>query len=193
MGTKQIKMKFQVAATDGVAAHVTITSGGVQKFSGDLAQTVSTLIASDVHSFTEPNSEVLFDVVVPDQTVAHPKKPEKKATPVDITIAVTGGSIGLQDTDANYTSYAVEVTPPTDPITYTLGPGDVNTFVEALNYATQPVWTPPVTDRLIIADNTDTGPGSLILLNGESVTYQVSVPLYSDAVVWSTFPVFPNP
>lgn len=186
MGTKQIRMKFQVAANDGVAAQVTITSGGVQKFSGDLAQTVATLIAGDVHYFTEPESPIIFDVDVPDQTVAHPKTPEEKETPIDITIAVTGGNIGLQETTANYSTIVVEVTPPTDPVTYTLAPGDVSTFM-TVNYATQPVWTPPCYDRLNIADNVDTGPGSLILLNGESVTYQIAVPLYSDAIVFSNF------
>lgn len=186
MGTKQIKMLFQVAATDGVAAQVTITSGGVQKFSGDLAQTVGTLIAGDVQDITEPYSTVIFDLDVPDQPVLHPKTPEEKATPVELTIAVSGGNIGLQQTEANFSSVVVEVTPPTDPVTYTLVPGNVDTF-NTLNYATQPVWTKPVTDRLIIADNVDTGPGSLILLDGEYVTYQVSVWLYSDAVVFSNF------
>ena len=187
MGTKQIKMLFQVAANDGIAAHVTITSSGVQKFSGDLAQTVSTLIAGDVFNYSVPNSEVLFDLDVPDQPVLHPKTPEEKETPVEFTIAVSGGNIGLQQTEANFSSVVIEQTPPTNPVTYTIGPGDASTFM-VLNYATQPVWTPPVTDRLNIADNLDTGPGSLILLDGESVTYQESVLLYSDAIIFSNFP-----
>jgi hypothetical protein len=186
MSVKQIQMKFQVAANNGVAAQVTITSGGIVKFSGDLAQTVPVLIAGDVLNISEPDSTVLFDLDIPDQPVEHPKTPEETAIPVELTIAVTGGNIGLQDSLANYSSYCIEVSPPTDPVTYTLAPGDATTF-KGMDYATQPVWTPPATDRLNIADNVDTGPGSLILLDGESVTYQVSVWLYSDAVVFSNF------
>ena len=43
MGTKQVKMEFQVAANDGELAQVTVTAGGTQVFSGSLAQTLTLL------------------------------------------------------------------------------------------------------------------------------------------------------
>jgi hypothetical protein len=180
MGTKQVKMEFQVAANDGELAQVTITAGGTQVFSGSLAQTVNSIVSGDVHYYTEPFSLIEFELNVDDM----PDPPGTSnsygqwVTSTDITIAVTGGSICLQATEANYTISYQEITPPTDPITYQVVAGDAATF-QTLRYATQPVWTPSCVGRLDIADNVDTGPGSLLLLDNESVSYQVAMTMYS--------------
>ena len=179
MGTKQVKMEFQVAANDGALAQVTVTAGGTQVFSGSLAQTENPL-PGQVYNDTAPFSLVEFELDVADMPV--PPGPSNSygqwVTSTDITIAVSGGSVCLQETQANYTSQIVEVTPPTTPTTYQTVTGDAATFA-TLRYATQPVWTPTAVGRLDIADNVDTGPGSLLLLDGESVAYQVAMTLYS--------------
>lgn len=179
MGTKQVKMEFQVAANDGALAQVTVTAGGTQVFSGSLAQTENPL-PGQVYNDTAPFSLVEFELDVADMPV--PPGPSNSygqwVTSTDITIAVSGGSVCLQETLANYTSQIVEVTPPTTPPTYQTVTGDAATFA-TLRYATQPVWTPTAVGRLDIADNVDTGPGSLLLLDGESVAYQVAMTLYS--------------
>jgi hypothetical protein len=178
MGTKQVRMQFQVAADDGVSAQVTVTAGGTQVFSGALAQTMNPIVPEDVHYYTEPFSLVEFYLDVADQTVPPDAANQygQYTTPTDIVIAVSGGDICLQTTQANYSAIYAEVSPGT----YKMGPGNVNNFAQ-LRFATQPVWTPTNTDpgRLIIDDNVDTGPGSLTIVDNQSVAYQVSMTLYS--------------
>jgi hypothetical protein len=179
MGTKQVKMEFQVAANDGALAQVTVTAGGTQVFSGSLAQTENPL-AGQVLNDSTPFSLVEFELNVADMPVppGNSNSYGQWVTSTDITIAVSGGSICLQETRANYTAQMVEVTPATTPTTYQVVSGNAATFA-TLKYATQPVWTPACVGRLDIADNVDTGPGSLLLLDNESVAYQVAMTLYS--------------
>ena len=179
MGTKQVKMEFQVAANDGALAQVTVTAGGTQVFSGSLAQTENPLPGQILNDST-PFSLVEFELDVADMPVppGNSNSYGQWVTSTDITIAVSGGSVCLQETLANYTSQIVEVTPPTTPPKYQTVTGDAATFA-TLRYATQPVWTPTAVGRLDIADNVDTGPGSLLVLDGESVAYQVAMTLYS--------------
>jgi hypothetical protein len=182
MGTKQVKMEFQVAADDGALAQVTITAGGTQVFSGSLAQTENPL-SDQVYSNATPFSLVEFEMDVADMPVppGNANSYGQWVTSTDITIAVSGGSVCLQETLANYTATSVEIIPPpTNALPYEIVPGDAATFA-TLRYATQPVWTPTNTDpgRLIIDDNVSTGPGSLTIFDNQSVAYQVSMTLYS--------------
>lgn len=179
MGTKQVKMEFQVAANDGELAQVTITAGGTQVFSGSLAQTANPL-PGQVDNDATPFSLVEFELDVANMPVppGNSNNYGQWVTSTDITIAVSGGSVCLQETLANYTAYWTEVTPPTTPTSYQVEAGNASTFV-TLRFATQPAWTPSCVGRLDIADNVDTGPGSLLLLDNESVAYQVDMTLYS--------------
>ena len=179
MGTKQVKMEFQVAANDGALAQVTVSAGGTQVFSGSLTQTENPL-PGKVLSDSTPFSLVEFELNVADMPVppGNSNSYGQWVTSTDITIAVSGGSVCLQETLANYTTQLVEITPPTTPPTYQIVAGNAATFA-TLRYATQPVWTPTCVGRLDISDNADTGPGSLLLLDGESVAYQVAMTLYS--------------
>lgn len=180
MGTKQVKMEFQVAADDGALAQVTVTAGGTQVFSGSLAQTTNPL-PGQVYYDTVPFSLVEFELAVANMPVSpgYPNSHQQWVTPIDITISVTGGTVCLQETLANYSAQVVEIVPPTDPATYHEVSGDASTFV-TLGYATQPVWTPTNTDpgRLIIDEN-PSGTGSLVINDNQSVAYQVAMTLYS--------------
>jgi hypothetical protein len=179
MGTKQVRMEFQVAANDGELAQVTITAGGTQVFSGSLAQTVNPLPDIVLNNET-PFSLVQFELAVDNMPLPPGASNDhgQWVTPVDVTIAVTGGNITLQETLANYSAAAVEITPATTPPTYQIVFGNATDF-KSLWFNNQPVWTPPAEDRLNYLDNIDTGPGSLLLLDGESVAYQVEMTLYS--------------
>ena len=179
MGTKQVKMEFQVAANDGALAQVTVTAGGTQVFSGSLAQTENPL-SGIVYNNATPFSLVEFEMDVADMPVppGNCDSYGQWVTSTDIIISVTGGNICLQETLANYTAQWVEVIPPTTPPTYQMVSGNASTFA-SIRFATQPVWTPAAVGRLDIADNVDTGPGSLLLLDGESVAYQAAMTLYS--------------
>jgi hypothetical protein len=181
MGTKQVKMEFQVSANDGELAQVTVTAGGTQVFSGSLAQT-SNPLPEIVDSNATPFSLVQFELDVADMPVPPGNSDSygQWVTSTDITISVSGGNVSLQETRANYTAAMVEITPPTTPPTYQMVVGDASTFVE-LRYNDQPVWTPANTDpgRLIFDDNISTGPGSLTIFDNQSVAYQMATTLYS--------------
>ena len=180
MSIKTVQMKFQVAADDRVSAQVAVTVGGTQVFSGPLADTTDALISGDIHWYTEPYSLVEFDLDVPDlpNPPGSQTQPGQWTIPYDVVISATGGSVALQITDANYTITWQEVVPATDPATWTQIPGAVDIFSNC-NFQTQPVWTPPAVNRMDIADNVGT-PGVLILLDNESVAYQVAMPYYSN-------------
>ena len=179
MGTKQVKMEFQVAANDGELVQATITAGGTQVFSGSLAQTQNPL-PGQVYNDSTPFSLVEFELDVDNMPVpaGNSDSHGQWVTSTDITISVSGGSVCLQDTLANYTAQWVKVIPLWGPPTYQLVSGNASTF-STLWCATQPVWTPAAVGRLDIADNVNTGPGSLLLLDNESVAYQVAMTLYS--------------
>jgi hypothetical protein len=179
MGTKQVKMQFQVAANDGESAQVTITAGGTQVFSGSLAQTMNPLVPEGI---VEPFSLVEFDLDVANLPVpaGNANSYGQWVTSTDITIAVSGGSVCLQETLANYTFQKVEVTPATNPPTYQMAPGNVSAF-SVLRFLDEPVWTPINTDpgRLIFDDNIDTGTGILTIYDNQSVAYTLGMTLYS--------------
>jgi hypothetical protein len=176
MGTKQVRMKFQVAANDEELAQVTITAGGTQVFSGSLAQTANPL-PEQVTSDSTPFSLVEFELDVDNMSVP---PGNSNITSTNVTIAVSGGTVSLQETLANYTAKWVEITPPTDPATCQMVSGNVSAF-SALRFLDQPVWTPINGDpgRLIFEDNTNTGPGSLTIYDNQSVAYTLGMTLYS--------------
>ena len=179
MGTKQVKMEFQVAANDGALAQVTVSAGGTQVFSGSLAQTENPLPGQVLNNLT-PFSLVEFELNVADMPVppGNSNSYGQWVTSTDITISVTGGNVCLQETLANYTAHWVEITPPTTPPTYQVVPGNASTFA-TIRFANQPVWTNPASGDLNFEDNIDTGPGSMTILNNQSVAYQASMTLYS--------------
>ena len=182
MGTKQVQMEFQVAANDGALAQVTITAGGTQVFSGSLAQTANPLPAQVYYDRT-PFSLVEFELDVANMPVppGNANSYAQWVTSTDITISVTGGTVCLQETLANYTAtYGEEIIPPPNPDapTYQVVPGNASTFAQ-MRFANQPVWTNPASGDLVFEDNIDTGPGSLIIVDNQSVAYQVSMTLYS--------------
>ena len=179
MGTKQVRMEFQVAADDGALAQVIITAGGTQVFSGSLAQTENTLVSQVTYDST-PFSLVEFEMDVANMPVppGNANNYGQWVTSTDITISVTGGDVCLQETLANYTARLVEVTPPTTPPTYQVVPGNASTFSQ-IRFASQPVWTNPASGDLVFEDNINTGPGSLTIFDNQSVAYQASMTLYS--------------
>ena len=179
MGTKQVRMEFQVAANDGELAQVIVTAGGTQVFSGSLAQTqnpISDIVTNDAAPF----SLIQFELDVANMPVppGNANSYGQWVTSTDVTISVTGGTVCLQETLANYTATLVEVTPPTTPPTYQVVAGNASTFA-TIRFANQPVWTPSTPASLIFADNINTGPGSLTIYNNQSVAYQASMTLYS--------------
>jgi hypothetical protein len=179
MGTKQVQMEFQVAADDGALTQVTVTAGGTQVFSGSLAQTENPL-PGQIYNNATPFSLIQFELDVADMPVplGNSNSYGQWVTSTDITISVTGGTVCLQETLANYTATIVEVTPPTTPPRYQVVAGNASTF-STIRFANQPVWNPSTPVSLIFDDNINTGPGSLTIYNNQSVAYQAAMTLYS--------------
>jgi len=179
MGTKQIQMEFQVVANDGISANVIINVNDVEIFSGALAKTLD-VMPGQVYDDLQPFRQVNFDLIVPDQ-VMPPGSAQpwgQWTTPFDVSITVSGGSVTLHATESNYVLTTEEVSPPTTPPQYQLVRGNAEVFAQC-HFNNQPVWTPPATGRLVYEDNIDTGPGSLLVLDNETVVYQVAIPYFS--------------
>jgi hypothetical protein len=182
MGTKQVQMEFQVVANDGVSANVTVTMGGIQKFSGALSHTAE-VMPQQVLDDQQPYSLVEFDLDVnnlPDPP-GEPGQYGQYTTPIDVTITVTGGSINMQATETNYNAWR-EFNPNYPPgDRFIIVPGSAGTS-ESLRIGSQPTWNgTALTDRYNFEDNVDTGSGSLLVLENEIAAYQLSMTLYSAA------------
>lgn len=200
MGIKQVRMKFQVAANDGISAQVSVTVGGIQRFSGALLQTVD-VMPRQVFSDQIPYSLVQFGLEVPDinqnsagawrkwMTIPDPTKlnfdqllnvneetpPDaygEWTTPVDIAISVSGGAVTLQATDADH-SWARPITPT---LFRNGGPGDFSSY---LRPCSQPLWNKiPLKDRYDLESFVDSGPGVLLVLDNELLEFQLAMTLY---------------
>ena len=185
MGTKQIQMEFQVVADDQVSANVTVVVNGTQVFSGALAKTAD-VMPGQVFDDQTPFSLVEFDLDVADMpdplTSSDPSDQYGQwTTPVDVTISVTGGDVTLQATEANYTGIWITNPNPTPGQPYIVQKGSADQFYE-LRISSQPKWNGvELLDRYNFADNTNTGTGSLLVLENETVAYQMGATLYSAA------------
>ena len=154
---------------------MTVTVGGTQKFSGPVNNTTNFISAQP----PDPNtlSLIQFDLDVenmPDPLPNHDQWGEW-VTNIPMIISVTGGDIQVQAIRANFNALLIDGN-----VQPKFTPGTVDNWFQ-LRYATQPVWTPPATDRLTIADNVNSGPGSLLLLENEVVNFQIAMTYYSAA------------
>lgn len=174
MSTKQVQMRFQIAATGNVEANVTVAFSGVEVFSGPLADTTDEIVFGNVMPDATPFSLVEFNYNVPDQT-HYPEDPTAvlETTPVDVVITINGGNAAMQYTATNYNgTWGTGINGPI------IRPGDAATFQE-LKPVTQPTWNGvPLTTRYNITANEGTGPGTLLILDGEVMEYQIQIPNY---------------
>jgi len=183
MGTKQVQMEFQVVADNGISANVTVTVGGVQKFSGALAQTTDVLVPADTHYDTTPFSLVQFDLDVANVAISStpPWNQAEWVTPTNITVLVTGGDVILQEIEANYSAIVEALVPPaTTPKEGTLVPGNATDFQTTV-ISNQPLWDDvAITDYYNYTGNENTGSGNLPIPNGMTMACQINMSLYND-------------
>lgn len=198
MGIKQVRMKFQVAANDGVSAQVSVTVGGIQRFSGALLQTVD-VMPGQVFTDQKPYSLVQFGLDVPemnhnssgswrrwdtipdpttldfDQLLTEETYPDDYGfwtTPIDVAISVSGGSVTLQATDADHSWIR-----PTTPALFQNG--SPRYFSDFLRPCSQPQWNKiPLKDRYDPEAFVESGPGVLLVLDNELLEFQLAMTLY---------------
>ena len=183
MGTKQVKMEFQVVANDGVSANVTVTFGGTQVFSGPLNQTTDVMPGIVVDDL-QPYSLVEFDLDVTDQPLppGNQNVHGQYTYPIDISVQVTGGSITMQATEANYNAVMADLTPPVGNITSWLQAGTSTKFAELWPNAQPLVNGEALTTRYNYPNSPQSGPGAILLLDTETVTYPLAMTYYCDFV-----------
>jgi len=170
MGTKQVRADFLVVADDGVSASATITVGGVQKWTGDLANTNDTMPDGSTPD-NLPYSTAEFDLEIDNFTSG-----ADPTTNLDFTFSVTRGTIIIKSIQSNYTISYETVTPPTDPVTYRAVAGNVTQFVK-VELNAQPTWNDqPYLNRYNFAD----GPGPLPLYVNELLACSYDVNKYND-------------
>ena len=181
MGTKQIKIQFLVEADDGVSAGVTITVGGVQKWSGDLAQTNNSIPGPDWPP-DWPYAVAEFDLDIDDYVT----NTEQYTTVEDFTFTATRGTVTIIFLSANYTIDNIPSPTPTspppwkEPLTWTLVAGNAETFYMPITPSDQPTWNGvPVTSKYNVADNPM---GPIPFSTGEVLAYSANVPKYNDHV-----------
>ena len=171
MGTKQVKVSFLVVADDQVSAGANITVGGVQKWTGDLANTNDTIPDENTPDHL-PFSVAEFDLEVTDLT-----RTSGLTTTEDFTFTATRGTLIIKKIETNYVQTSVQSDPPTDPPTWIATPGNATTFNEASLNA-QPTWNgEPYLDRYVFDD----GQGPLPLYVNELLECSVAVQNYSAA------------
>ena len=170
MGTKQVRVDFLVVADDQVSASATITVGGVQKWTGDLANTNDSIPDASTPD-NLPYSTAEFDLEVDNFTTwADPTTNE------DFTFSVTRGTVIIKHIQSNYTITSEPVTPPTDPATFYAVAGNVTEFIEAELNA-QPTWNDqPYLNRYNFAS----GPGPLPVYVNELLACSYNINKYND-------------
>jgi hypothetical protein len=171
MPTKQIKQKFQIASDDDVSTQVTVTANGSVVFSGKLNQTQSMIDFASVSVDTSPSSEITFDLDIPLLSDA-----EQDNVSIPIEITCTDGDIALQSSWSNYSCYSQR------------DPDDATKYIPVIGtsaeYRACPINSIPLLNgsqnpRYGTDDNPETY--LLIVKNGETVTFSISVNRYNDS------------
>ena len=173
MAVKQVQMHFQVVANDGVSADVVVAVDGVQKFLGKLTQTVDDLsgqVTSDMSPFDTVQFDLDIDPVVPTPPDTTPQSISKQ-----FMISVTGGTVALQRTTANYTGHWGGNDADPNKNAYA---GTADKFIEQ-KITSQPIWTSMASGRFDITSNPNGG-GTILLLDNESVSYTIEIDSYSN-------------
>jgi len=183
MSTKQIRLLCLVNATDSVAAQLTVSINGVQKFSGLVNQT--TLAPNAV--YTVPVDTTQFSVVTLDQVA------DDMTSPPDINNAnefgqywtsgtnefsatVTGGDMSISLMQANWTGIWYG-TPEA------WASGIVNRW-SGIYCASQPLWNGTANpDRFTWPVDPAQGPGAIVITDAQTVVYQIGLTRYNNSTL----------
>lgn len=176
MATKQIKMDFQVENNVGETNTVLVQLNGVTKFEGTLPETGPIIVGGDSYSLTS----ITFD-----QDVADWVTTDTDPVNIPLSVTVTGGSICLQDSYANYSRTSINTGTLEAPV-WTQVAGTATDFLNC-NIVEQPTWGGnALLDRYNIEYNNGpiqvTGPGQLEVYTGETVQTVLAVPRFNNTL-----------
>lgn len=155
MSTKQIKVECYVVADDQVSVNATIAVDGIQKWSGDLANTHSAVPDGggvDTLSYSVAEFDLEVDDFINGQTVYEYKKK-------NLTFTVTGGTLVIKFIKENYNGAA----------------GDSSDFVE-LSITEQPTWDGEARiERFYLETGSGPKSGPMPLYAGEVLAFPVYI------------------
>ena len=164
MTTKTVKVFLQAKSATANPLNLEVKMDGVSVYNSTVADT--SVLTPGV---TDPNTSFTFDIDV-DTLV-----PNSGITTVTKTFTVTptGGDVKIENFTSNYTLWF-------DP-SGTAVNGNATDFW-TMSITAQPTWNgQALTQRYNFVANTNTGPGELVINNGEECEVVVAVPLYNSA------------
>ena len=179
MSTKQIRLLCLVNATDTVAAQLTVSINGVQKFSGLVNQTA--LAPNSV--YTVPVDTTQFSVVTLDQVADDMASPPDinsrnefsqywSTGPYEFSATVTGGDISISLMQANYDGLWYG----SPEVWY---PGNADSWA-GIYCASQPLWNgSAIPGRFTWPVDPAQGPNAILIDDTETVTYQIGLTKYN--------------
>jgi hypothetical protein len=178
MGTKQIRLLCLVDATDTVAAQLTVSINGVQKFSGLVNQT--TLAPNTVYNFPIDTAE--FSVITLDQDADDITSPPGidpneyaqfwTSEPVEFSAAINGGNMSISLMQANY-----NLTFDNSSQLFQAGTAD---RWQGIYAASQPLWNGTADPgRFTWPVDPAQGPTAMTISDTETVAYQIGLTKYN--------------
>lgn len=171
MTTKTIKVLLQAKSATANPLNLEIKMDGVTVFNNTVTDT--SVLTPGV---TNPNTSFTFDVDVGD-LIPNSGVPTVTKT---FTVTPTGGDIKIEQFTSNYTLWFENTGTPENPQMTTIY-GNATDFW-TMNITAQPTWDgQALTQRYNFVANTNTGPGELVINNGEACEVVVAVPLYNTA------------
>ena len=176
MTTKQIRMNFQVENNVGQTNTVIVQLNGVTKFEGTLPETGPLILGGGSYTVTN----ITFD-----QDVADWAPTDMDPVSIPLTVTVTGASISLENSEANYYRSSINTGTQEDPAWIPVA-GTADAY-EICNIIEQPTWNgQALLDRYNIEYNNGpiqvTGPGELIIYSGETVQTVLAVARFNNSV-----------
>ena len=174
MATKQVKLTMQVAPTTGSAADLVVLIDGDVKFNASVPG-----LGPAEQGTTDPVETVEFDIEVSSaQGLSNVADIFTKETH-NFSATANNGRIKIETINVNFNP---ELTSNVGNLLANVVSSGANGF-STCNIVTQPLWNgEPDLVRYDIRHNNGpeqiTGPGEVLIQPGETVTFDISVPLY---------------
>jgi hypothetical protein len=175
MTTKQMNISFQVQNTLGSTNTVEIALNGATVYTGSLPETGPIISGGGSYDVTN----ITFDIDVPVATVGN------TTSTLTFSAAVTGATVQVEQITTNYNISLINTGTDETPVWESVAGTD--TAFATTNIVSQPQWN-GVADltRYNIEYNNGpiltTGPGEVLIFNGETVEFDVLVANFNDTL-----------
>jgi len=178
MSTKQIRLLCLVNATDGIAAQLTVSINGIQKFSGLVNQTA--LAPGEVYDL--PINLAQFSVVTIDQDAdditslpnfndLNEYSQYWTSGTNEFSATVTGGDVSISLMQADYNGFWYGT-----PLTWQQRPQSEHADWTGIYCASQPLWNGTANPSIFTyPPDPAQGPCSILVKGAQTVVYQIGL------------------